>query len=145
MYDDAEHVSPASLPGMYQRTIPVYTFSKSFAITGLRLGYLAIKDSTIRERVKKLLSFTASSVSSVIQHGGIGGLEGSQEWIERFRRELQARRDLFYEGIQNLGGNLHRRPAKGRVLRVPQDRSGVCTRPMAAPASGRCRGCSPNT
>ena len=113
VYDDAEHVSPASLPGMYQRTIPVYTFSKSFAITGLRLGYLAIKDSTIRERVKKLLSFTASSVSSVIQHGGIGGLEGSQEWIERFRRELQARRDLFYEGIQNLGGIFTGDPPKG--------------------------------
>ena len=113
VYDEAEHVSPASLPGMYERTIPVYTFSKSFAITGLRLGYLAIKDSTIRERVTKLLSFTASSVSSVIQHGGIGGMEGSQEWIERFRRELQARRDLFYEGIGNLGGIFTGNPPKG--------------------------------
>ena len=40
VFDGAEHVSPASLPGMYERTIPIYTFSKSYAMTGLRLGYL---------------------------------------------------------------------------------------------------------
>ena len=39
---DGEHVSIASLPGMYARTIPLYTFSKSYAMTGLRLGYVAV-------------------------------------------------------------------------------------------------------
>jgi aspartate/methionine/tyrosine aminotransferase len=45
IFDGAEHVSPASLPGMYERTISVFTFSKSYAMTGLRLGYLAARDS----------------------------------------------------------------------------------------------------
>src|SRR5688572_2758629 len=99
IYDGAEHVSPASLPGMYERTIPVYTFSKSYAMTGLRLGYLAVQEAKLRERLKKILFYTASNVTSIVQYGGIGALEGPQDNIERFRVELQARRDLFYEGV----------------------------------------------
>ena len=55
---EGEHISIASLPGMYERTIPLYTFSKSYAMTGLRLGYVAIKDATMRERAKKVLFYT---------------------------------------------------------------------------------------
>src|SRR4029078_4881172 len=101
---EGEHVSIASLPGMYERTIPLYTFSKSYAMTGLRLGYVAIRDAAIRDRAKKLLFYTASNVASVVQFGGIGALEGSQDCIETFRRELRARRDLFYRGIRELAG-----------------------------------------
>ncbi len=73
---DGSHVSIASLPGMYERTVPVYTFSKSYAMTGLRLGYLALCDAALRDRVRKLLFFTTSNVSSVVQYGGIGALQG---------------------------------------------------------------------
>ena len=72
----AQHVSPASLPGMYERTIPVYTFSKTYAVTGLRLGYVAARIQ-LRERMKKVLFYTTSNVSSIVQYGGIGALEGS--------------------------------------------------------------------
>lgn len=107
---EGEHVSIASLTGMYERAIPLYTFSKSYAMTGLRLGYVAIKDPVIRARAVKLLSFTASNVSSIVQYAGIGALEGSQDCIEAFRTELRRRRDLFYRGIAELpsgifGGN----------------------------------------
>jgi aspartate/methionine/tyrosine aminotransferase len=101
---DGEHVSIASLPGMYERTIPLYTFSKSYAMTGLRLGYIAVKDTTIRDRAKKLLFYTTSNVASVVQFGGIGALEGPQDCIEAFRTELLARRDLFYDGLSALSG-----------------------------------------
>ena len=103
---DGRHVSIASLPGMYARTIPLYTFSKSYAMTGLRLGYIAIQDQTIRSRAKKLLFYTASNIASVVQYGGIGALEGSQDCIETFRTELRARRDLFYAGIKELAGGM---------------------------------------
>jgi len=96
---EGEHVSIASLPGMYDRTISMYTFSKSYAMTGLRLGYVAIKDPVIRERAKKILFYTASNIASVVQFGGIGALEGSQACIDEFRTELHARRDLFFKGI----------------------------------------------
>ncbi len=108
-----EHVSIASLPGMYARTIPVFTFSKSYAMTGLRLGYLAVADAALRDRVRKLLFFTTSNVSSVVQYGGIGALESAQDVVEQYRLELRARRDLFYSGIDSLGGILTGRPPNG--------------------------------
>ena len=99
VFDDAVHVSPASLPGAYDRTISLYTFSKTYAMTGLRLGYVAAKDPVLRDRMKKALFYTASNVASVVQFGGIGALEGAQDCVAAFRDELKARRDLFYEGI----------------------------------------------
>lgn len=114
VFDDATHVSPASLPGMYERTLSMFTFSKSYAMTGLRLGYVAAQDARLRERMKKVLFYTASNVSSVVQHGGVGALEGSQECIGAFREELQARRDLFYAGIrEHAAGVLSGAPPKG--------------------------------
>jgi len=99
---EGEQVSIASLPGMYERTIPIYTFSKTYAMTGLRLGYVAIHDAAIRDRAKKVLFYTASNVASVVQFGGIGALEGSQDCVEEFRTELAARRDLFYAGLGRM-------------------------------------------
>ncbi len=103
---EGEHLSIASLPGMYERTIPLYTLSKSYAMTGLRLGYVAITDAKIRERAKKLLFYTTSNVATVVQFGGIGALEGSQDCIEAFRTELRERRDLFYRGLGALGSGV---------------------------------------
>ena len=103
---EGEHVSIASLPGMYERTIPLFTFSKSYAMTGLRLGYVAIRDAAIRDRAKKILFYTASNIASVVQFGGIGALEGPQDCIETFRDELRARRDLFYRGVRELAGDV---------------------------------------
>jgi len=100
IFDGAEHVSIGSLPGMYERTISIYTFSKTYAMTGLRLGYVAAQDARLRERMKKALFYTASNVSSVVQFGGVGALEGSQRFVGEFRAELEARRDLFYAGVR---------------------------------------------
>ncbi len=71
---------------MYERTISFYTFSKSYAMTGLRLGYVAAQDAKLRDRMKKVLFYTASNVASVVQFGGIGALEGSQECIDSVPR-----------------------------------------------------------
>ena len=125
VFDDGEHVSPASLPGMYHRTISFYTFSKTYAMTGLRLGYVAAKDAALRDRMKKALFYTASNVASVVQFGGIGALEGSQAAVAEFRNELQARRDLFYQGIRkNASGVFSGEPPRGAFyafLRINPD------------------------
>ena len=85
---------------MYERTIPIYTFSKTYAMTGLRLAYVAVKNPTIRDRVRKMLFLTVSNSSSLIQFGGLGALEGSQACHRRVPRELAARRELFYAGVR---------------------------------------------
>jgi aspartate aminotransferase len=100
VFDGGPHVSIASLPGMYARTIPLYTFSKTYAMTGLRLAYTAIKDATIRSRFRKMLFLTVANTSSLIQYGGVGALAGSQHAVEAFRTELLARRDLFFKGMR---------------------------------------------
>jgi aspartate aminotransferase len=99
---NAEHVSIASLPGMYERTIPCYTLSKSYAMTGVRVGYFAMKDAAMRARATKLVLYTASNVSSIAQYGAIGALEGSQQCLDDFRVELKSRRDLFYAGLREV-------------------------------------------
>ena len=103
---EGEHVSIASRPGMYARTIPLYTFSKTYAMTGLRLAYLAVADPVIRDRIRKVLFYTVSNTSSLIQYGGLGGLLGSQQVVRDYRTELAARRTLFYEGIAKAAGGV---------------------------------------
>ena len=125
MFDGAEHVSPASLPGMYERTISFFTFSKTYAMTGLRLGYVAAQDATLRERMKKALFYTASNVSSVVQYGGDRRARRIAGVVAAFRDELQARRDLFYAGIrERAAGVLTGTPPKGAFyafLRIDPD------------------------
>jgi aspartate/methionine/tyrosine aminotransferase len=91
---------------MYERTIPIYTFSKSYAMTGLRLGYFAIQDPALRARALKVVAYTTSNVNSVVQYGGIGALEGSQACVAEFRAELKARRDLFYAALPEASGGV---------------------------------------
>ena len=98
-----EHISIASLPGMYNRTIPVYTLSKSYAITGVRVGYFAIKDQALRDRALKIILYTTSNVSSIAQYGALGAMEGSQQCIEDFKTELKFRRDMFFKGLNDTG------------------------------------------
>jgi aspartate aminotransferase len=103
---EGEHVSPASLPGAYDRVISLFTFSKTYAMTGLRLGYVVARDPALRDRMKKALFYTASNVASVVQFGGIGALEGSQDCVRAFRDELRARRQLFYDGIKEAAAGV---------------------------------------
>jgi len=114
IYDGSEHVSIGSLPGMYDRTISIFTFSKTYAVTGLRLGYISAKDPVLLQRMRKVLLYTTNNVSSVVQYAGVGALEGSQVCVEQFREELRARRDLFYAGIRDAAaGVFSGEPPKG--------------------------------
>src|SRR4029079_4272423 len=125
---EGEQLSIASLPAMYARTIPLYTFSKSYAMTGLRLGYVAIRDAAIRDRAKKILFYTASNVASVVQFGGIGALERPQHCIEQVTTDLRARRDLFYRGSADAAGDMFTgKPPAGAFyafLRINEGRAG---------------------
>ena len=124
VYDGARHVSLAALPEMYERTVSVFTFSKSHVMTGLRLGYVVVKNRKLRARVLKLISLTASNVSSVVQYGGLGALESDQHWIATNRAALEARRDRFYAGLAGLGGTLTGSPPAGAFfafLRIDPD------------------------
>ena len=143
VFDGAEHVSPASLPGMYERTISVYTFSKSYAMTGLRLGYLATPDAALRERIKKVLFYTCSNVTSIVQFGGIGALEGSQDSRGAVpRRAAGPARPVLRRHSRRTPAGCS--PARRRA--APSTRSCASIRHGAARAPARrCRGRWPST
>ena len=111
------HISIASLPGMYERTIPLYTFSKTYAMTGLRLGYLAVHDrDDPRSRAQDALLHGLQHVVAdpVRRRRRARGIAGRAS--RRSAQELPARRDLFYAGIREAAGGVlsaaRRRPAR---------------------------------
>jgi len=110
IYDGIEHVSLASLPGMYRQVISVFTMSKSYAMTGLRLGYILTPDLLLMDRMAKVVLYTSNGVSSITQYGGVAALTGPQDCVAEFRTEYQARRDLFYEGIASIPTLRGKRP-----------------------------------
>lgn len=102
IYDGREHVSFAALPGMYERTATVFTCSKSYAMTGLRLGYVITPNRQIMDRMQKVVLYTANGVNSITQWAGVAALTGPQECTREFQAEYQARRDLFYAGLRDI-------------------------------------------
>lgn len=100
LYDGAEHVSLGSLPGAQDRTISVYSMSKTYAMSGLRLGYLVINDPLLLERIRKLVRCTINGVNSVTQYGAAAALSGPQEATKSMVREYQKRRDILFDALE---------------------------------------------
>jgi len=109
LYDGAEHVSIASLPGMAERTIVLDGFSKTFAMTGWRLGYAVVPPS-LRETFGELIINTISCAPTFAQLGAIEALTGPQTDVEAMVREFRVRRDLVVDGLNAIPGIECRRP-----------------------------------
>src|SRR5262249_31446407 len=100
LFDGARHVSLASLPGMAERTVSVYTFSKSYAMTGWRLGYV-VSPPALRPCIGPLLSFyTTHGVFPAVQTAGRAAVTGSQDAVESMRRAYEERRNLLLAGLE---------------------------------------------
>jgi aspartate aminotransferase len=102
IFDGRAHVSIGSLPGAEERTISLYSMSKSYAMSGLRIGYIASLDAAFLERVKKLLRCTTNGVNSIAQWGAAAALSGPQEATRAMQAEYQARRDALLSGLQGV-------------------------------------------
>ena len=75
--------------------------SKTYAMSGLRVGYLPARDPVLVERMKKMLRVTINGVNSVAQYGALAALKGPQAWVARMREEYQRRRDLLYHAVKD--------------------------------------------
>ena len=95
--------SIASLPGMKQRTLTMYTFSKKFAMTGWRLGG-AIGPSKIIEQITRLNVNMESCTTHFIQYGGIAGLEASKKETQDILDKLRVRRDILVKTMNRIEG-----------------------------------------
>jgi aspartate/methionine/tyrosine aminotransferase len=103
LYDGAEHVSIASLPGMAERTIVLDGFSKTYAMTGWRLGY-AIVPPWLVQAYGQLIINTISGATNFAQVGAVEALRGPQDEVEAMVTEFRARRDLVVDGLNAIPG-----------------------------------------
>jgi aspartate/methionine/tyrosine aminotransferase len=103
LYDGAEHVSIGSLPGMADRTIILDGFSKTFAMTGWRLGYAVVPTSLIKT-YSQLVINTISCAPTFAQVGAVQALVGPQDDVDAMVVEFKARRDLIVAGLDEIPG-----------------------------------------
>jgi aspartate aminotransferase len=102
VYDDVKHVSIASLSQeAYDLTITVNGFSKSYAMTGWRLGYLAAPDAVVRA-VDSIQSHTSSNPSSFSQYGALAALKGDQQPLADMREEFDMRRNYMFDRLSKI-------------------------------------------
>ena len=102
VYDDAKHVSIGSLSKeAYDLTITVNGFSKSYAMTGWRLGYLAAPDAVSRA-VDSIQSHTSSNPCSFSQYGALAALKGDQQPLADMREEFEMRRNCMFDRISKI-------------------------------------------
>lgn len=97
-----EHVSIASLPEMEERTVTINGFSKSYAMTGWRLGYLTGPKDCLKW-ITRLLSHSVSQATTFVQRSGVDALRGPQDMVSAMVAEFNARRDLIVSGLQEIG------------------------------------------
>jgi aspartate aminotransferase len=102
VYDDVKHVSVASLSKeAYDLTITINGFSKSYAMTGWRLGYLAAPDAVTRA-VDSIQSHTSSNPSSFSQYGALAALKGDQQPLADMREEFDMRRNYMFDRLSKI-------------------------------------------
>ncbi|MBI4609420.1 MAG: pyridoxal phosphate-dependent aminotransferase [Candidatus Rokubacteria bacterium] len=106
---EGEFVSIAGLPGMKELTIILDGFSKSYAMTGWRLGY-GVMPPPLAEHLTRLMVNSASCTATFVQLAGIAALQGDQTPVARMVAEFKRRRDLVVEGLNKLPGVSCQRP-----------------------------------
>ncbi|MBC7225326.1 MAG: aminotransferase class I/II-fold pyridoxal phosphate-dependent enzyme [Anaerolineae bacterium] len=97
-----EHTCFASLPGMRERTVLLGGFSKSYAMTGWRIGYAAAP-AEILGAMRKVHQYTIMSAPTVAQIAALEALQHGEEDVERMRQEYDRRRRLIVDGLNGIG------------------------------------------
>ncbi|MEA3198987.1 MAG: aspartate aminotransferase [Thermoplasmata archaeon] len=100
---EGQHVSPASLPGMWERTLTVNGFSKAYAMTGWRVGWLAGPEGAMREAIK-LQQHSLTHPAPFSQMGALEALRMDQAPVRDMVAEFRARRDIIVEGLRSIPG-----------------------------------------
>ncbi len=130
LFDGAQHFSIMSVPGMQERTILLDGFSKTYAMTGWRMGY-GVMRADLAVHMTRLMTNSNSCTASFTQMAGVEALRGDQSSVDRMRDEFQRRRDVFVAGLNRIKGFSCRTP-KGAFYVFPNvTRTGWKSKPLA--------------
>jgi aspartate/methionine/tyrosine aminotransferase len=106
---EGKHESIASLPGMKEKTILLDGFSKTYAMTGWRLGY-GVMRKDIAQKVAQLMTNSNSCTCSFTQMAGMEALKGSQDDAEKMVAEFKRRREVIVDGLNKIKGFSCKKP-----------------------------------
>jgi len=130
LFDGAQHFSIMSVPGMQERTILLDGFSKTYAMTGWRMGY-GVMRADLATHITRLMTNSNSCTASFTQVAGVEALHGDQSSVDRMRDEFQRRRDVFVAGLNKIKGFSCRMP-KGAFYVFPNiTETGWKSKPLA--------------
>lgn len=103
IFDGKKHLSIASLEGMKSSTISVFTFSKTYAMPGWRVGYV-VADKCIIAEMEKTMEHMTSGVTTVSQRAALASIQGHQDDAEEMVKEYEKRRNILCEGLNKIEG-----------------------------------------
>lgn len=104
IYDDSVHHSIASLPGMRDRTVMIHGVSKSYSMTGWRIGFAVTANKEFISAMIRVLQYTVTCANSFAQDGAEVALNGPQDCVEGMRQQFDRRRKLVYDRINKIEG-----------------------------------------
>ena len=113
---DGEHFSIASIDGMFERTISTFTFSKSYAMTGWRLGY-AVAPEPWMTGLRKATLYSSNGVSTPTQWAGLAAMSIEKATLDDMKEQYRSRRDLLLSGLNDIG--LPCKPPAGAFYAFP--------------------------
>jgi aspartate/methionine/tyrosine aminotransferase len=117
LFDGGQHFSIMSVPGMQERTILLDGFSKTYAMTGWRMGYGVMRPD-LAAHMTRLMTNSNSCTASFTQVAGVEAIRGDQSSVDHMRDEFQRRRDVFVAGLNKIKGFSCRMP-KGAFYVFP--------------------------
>jgi aspartate aminotransferase len=130
LFDGEKHFSIMSVPGMQERTILLDGFSKTYAMTGWRMGYGVMRPD-LAAHMTRLMTNSNSCTASFTQVAGVEAITGDQSSVDHMRDEFQRRRDVFVAGLNKIKGFSCRMP-KGAFYAFPNiTATGWKSKPLA--------------
>ncbi len=130
-YDGLDAPSIAALPGMLERTVLCDGFSKTYAMTGWRLGYMVMPEA-LAERVNLLLTHSVGCTAAFTQYAGLEALTAPQDFVREMVADYQRRRDRIVAGLNAIPGVACRKP-QGAFYVFPNIKSfGLTSKELAA-------------
>ena len=103
LFDGHQHISIGSFDGMAERTISAFTLSKSYAMTGWRVGY-TVAPAAIIDEMEKLMEHMVSGVTAVAQRAALAAIEAPPDCIGEMVKTYDQRRHVVYEGLNAIDG-----------------------------------------
>lgn len=101
---EGKHFSSASAVPNYHNTISIFSFSKSHAMTGLRVGYIVTKNTALHTNIQKILRCSVNGINSIAQWGALAATTGSNEHLNHMLKEYKKRRDIFCDALSGVKG-----------------------------------------